>query len=117
MENQEHVDSATLTMLQEILEDGFAGLLQTFISDTAERLVQLQSALESQDCDSVRRGAHSIKGSASNLGAHKLAGFASELEAKGRDEDLSGTENLLDNIRSEYQEVEVIMQGILKDIE
>lgn len=117
MDNQEHVDSATLSMLKEILEDGFANLLETFIKDSNDRIEQLHDVLKDKDCDGIRRNAHSIKGSASNLGANILAGLASELEIKGRDEDLSGAEITFEKIRNEYSQVEKVMQTMLKDME
>lgn len=117
MDNQEHVDAATLSMLKEILEDGFAGLLETFIKDSSERIEQLRGVLEAKDCDGIRRNAHSIKGSASNLGANALASLASDLEIKGRDEDLSGADMLLEKIRSEFSQVEDVMQNMLKEME
>jgi len=117
MDNQDHVDSATLSMLKEILEDGFPGLLETFIKDTSDRIETLQGELEGKDYDGIRRSAHSVKGSASNLGANALASLASALEIKGRDGDSSDVGPLLENIRNEFSQVEKVMQDMLKEME
>jgi PAS domain S-box-containing protein len=55
-------------------------LLQTFCSATAQSLEQLQQAIASQNCADIKRIAHFVKGSASNLGILSIAAIANDLE-------------------------------------
>ncbi|MBD2177656.1 response regulator [Pseudanabaena sp. FACHB-1998] len=55
-------------------------LLQTFCSATVESLEQLQQAIASQNWVEIKRVAHFIKGSASNLGILSMAAIANDLE-------------------------------------
>jgi HPt (histidine-containing phosphotransfer) domain-containing protein len=44
---------------------------------------QIHQAVSEGNAEKLRRGAHQLKGSASNLGAHQLAGLCSKLEKRG----------------------------------
>lgn len=79
-----HVDHDVLASLQEIMEDNYPVLLDTFLVDSAERLVQLQKAAADSEANAdrerVSQAAHSFKGSSSNMGAARLADLCSQLE-------------------------------------
>jgi HPt (histidine-containing phosphotransfer) domain-containing protein len=110
MTDQQHLDMATLEMLQEILEDGFAGLLETFIADSEAKIASLRSGLEDGDADLVRRSAHSLKGSSSNLGANTMVALSQQIEDQARDDNLSGLETLVEQLDAEFQVVSRLMQ-------
>ena len=61
-----HLDRDVLSALQEVMEDGYPELLDTFLADAEERLSLLR---EADDADQVGAAAHSLKGSSSNMGA------------------------------------------------
>ena len=60
-----HVDSHVLATLREVMEDEFALLLDTFLSDSDERLRLLRQAQAQGDAQAMRMAAHSFKGSCS----------------------------------------------------
>jgi HPt (histidine-containing phosphotransfer) domain-containing protein len=68
-------------LLKELFDELFAML--------PECLEQIDSAAENGDADTVRRAAHSLKGSAANLSAKALAGLAFRIEELGREKRLS----------------------------
>ena len=68
-----HLDSAVLATLQDVMEGEYPALLDTFLTDSEERVRLLRQALHSDQSESLRRAAHSFKGSCSNMGATLLA--------------------------------------------
>lgn len=112
MKDQLHIDMATLEMLQEVLEGGFAGLLETYMEDSSEKVECLKAGMSQADSDLVRRSAHSLKGSSSNLGANALAELCLNVEQQAREANLEGLEEVVSQIEAEHQAV----VGIMKDI-
>ena len=111
--NTAHVDEETLNMLKEVMEDGFATLLETFIDDSKIRIVALRQAFGAGDAEEVRRAAHSLKGSSSNLGANQLVALCLHVENSGRDGNLDGLEEEIIKIEQEYQTVADIMKKMV----
>ena len=111
-----HVDAATLSMLQDVLEDGFANLLETFLQDSSAKLQGLREALAAEDADGLRRNAHSLKGSSSNLGALQLADLSREVEQLAREGQIDGIGELLAQLDTEYQAVAAVMQERLAQL-
>lgn len=113
MNAQNHVDMDTLNMLKEVMEDGFCTLLETYIDDSKVRIEEIKTALSGSDADSVRRAAHSLKGSSGNLGATNMAALCLQVEEKGREGNLDDLDAALVNIETEYLQVVEIMQSML----
>jgi HPt (histidine-containing phosphotransfer) domain-containing protein len=113
MNDSSHVDTDTLNMLKDIMEDGFANLLQTFIDDSKLRIDELRQALNESNADGVRRAAHSLKGSSGNLGANSLAALCLTVESQSKDGDLNGLDAELKKIEQEYQQVVNVMTALL----
>lgn len=109
----EHVDMDTLNMLKEIMEDGFSALLETYISDSEVRVNELRESLAAGDSETVRRSAHSLKGSSGNLGANQMAALCLHVEDSAKEERLDGLDVEVEKISSEYQAVKAIMQSLL----
>ncbi|MGH1472224.1 MAG: Hpt domain-containing protein [Cellvibrionaceae bacterium] len=109
----EHVSMTTLTMLKDVMEDGFNELINMYVSDSQARIEALHTAYSAQDCDSVRREAHSLKGSSGNIGAGIMAELTKQVEQKGRDENLEGVEDLISQIEAEYKALTVTLTGML----
>ena len=78
----QHLNYDALNALKEVMEDDFGFLIETFIQDSNDRLAQLHELIGSNEADSIRRAAHSFKGSCSNLGALRLASLCAFVERK-----------------------------------
>lgn len=100
---EQHIDHKVLSDLQEVMEDGYLQLLQTFLEDSEKRLGQLHGA---KDAHELGLAAHSFKGSSSNMGAVGLAALCSLLEERVRQQPLYGIEDLINRIDREYVEVQ-----------
>ncbi|MBO9550238.1 Hpt domain-containing protein [Pseudomonas sp.] len=103
-----HIDHKVLSDLQEVMEDGYLQLLETFLEDSERRLSQLH---EAKSADELGMAAHSFKGSSSNMGAVGLAQLCQQLEERVRVRPLYGIEDLINRIDQEYVEVQRFYRG------
>jgi HPt (histidine-containing phosphotransfer) domain-containing protein len=94
-----HLDRDVLSALQEVMEDEYPMLLDTFLADAEERLVLLH---KTDDAQQLMNAAHSFKGSSSNMGAVRLAELCHELEQRAKHKNLSGVEKLVGEINGEF---------------
>lgn len=99
----ESVNKDMLNELKLLMEEDFHILIETYITDSDERLKALQVAISSQDCGEVRELAHSFKGSSANLGAQPLADICFKLETMGRESSLAGADDVYSRLKAEYQ--------------
>ena len=97
-----HMDPKVVNALRDVMEGGFADLLDTLLSDSEERLGQLHNAREACDLTLV---AHSFKGSSSNMGAIRLAHLCGLLEERAQKKQLAEIQELVIKIDDEYQMV------------
>ncbi|CAI8815686.1 MULTISPECIES: Hpt domain-containing protein [Pseudomonas] len=97
-----HIDRKVLSDLQEVMEDGYLYLLETFLDDSEKRLSQLH---EAKNADELAHAAHSFKGSSSNMGALALAELCRQLEDRVNNGPLQGIEDLINQIDREYSAV------------
>jgi len=103
-----HIDHKVLSDLQEVMEDGYLQLLETFLEDSERRLSQLH---EAKSADELGMAAHSFKGSSSNMGAVGLAQLCQQLEQRVKARPLYGIEDLINQIDQEYLEVKGFYRG------
>lgn len=78
-------------------------LLDIFVEDFQEKKDQLAEAIVRKDSNQIRRLAHALKGSCANISAHQLSLVLLELEIKGKNEDLSGTTALLEDVNKKFE--------------
>ncbi len=106
-----HLDSAVQAALQDVMEAEYPVLLDTFLSDSEERLRLLQQALSQGDGQGLRLAAHSFKGSCSNMGAPLLAALCKQLEEAGRRQLLDQAGELLEQIEREFAIVRILFKS------
>ncbi|SFB01583.1 HPt (histidine-containing phosphotransfer) domain-containing protein [Azotobacter beijerinckii] len=107
----EHLDPSVLAMLQEVMEDEYPVLLDTFLSDSEDRLQALRQAHEVRDAEALRRAAHSFKGSCGNLGATLLAELCRQLEESARAGDLAPLPALLEQAEREFAIIRTLIES------
>ena len=107
------INKDTIEELKMLMEDDFSILIETFITDSDERVDSLKSAIESMDANSVREIAHGFKGSSSNLGAVRLSEVSFELESMGRDNCLDNAPVKYDELLNAYSEVREYFNSLL----
>lgn len=110
---EDHLDIGALQDLKEIMEGEFETLVNTFISDSSNKVQELGEILQARDTDALRKVAHSLKGSSSNVCAFRLSEFARQLEMMGKEEKLDGAEHILANLAEEFSQVSDILTNNL----
>jgi len=109
----ETINKAMIEELRELMEDDFPLLIETFLTDSDQRLSDLIKAQSVSDATQIRELAHGFKGSASNLGAEALANISYEAESMGRENELDGVEDVIARLSKEYQQVKEYFQSLL----
>jgi signal transduction histidine kinase/HPt (histidine-containing phosphotransfer) domain-containing protein/ActR/RegA family two-component response regulator len=71
------------------------GIVDSFLSETPVRVARMRQAIGEGDGGSLNFTAHVFKGSAAQLGARRLAEACAELEERGRDGNLDGSQEEL----------------------
>lgn len=94
-----HLNIDVLIALEDVMEDEYPTLLETFIADSEERLCVLRKA---ENAAQLIEAAHSFKGSSSNMGATRLAELCGDLEQRAKQKNLFGIEELVGEIDSEF---------------
>ncbi|MCR8921661.1 Hpt domain-containing protein [Dasania sp. GY-MA-18] len=108
----EHLDMESLETLREVMGAEFTHLVETFITDSDMRVTSIAETVNAADADAIRRAAHSLKGSASNMGALSLADLCRRLESMGAESKLEETHDLLEQVRKEYSLVREALQAL-----
>lgn len=105
----QHLSYDALNSLKDVMEDDFNFLIETFIQDSEDRLAKLHELVGGDDFDSIRRAAHSFKGSCSNLGALRLASLCAAAEHKALEKNIASLAADLADIEAEFLIVKQMM--------
>lgn len=101
----QHLNSAMIEQLRELLEDRFDELVDRFVTDGQARVDLLKEASSSLNFDVVYTEAHGLKGSSRNVGADPLGDLCAKLEAQGKAANGEGLEQLFAAIEQEFAAV------------
>jgi two-component system sensor histidine kinase/response regulator len=89
-------------------------MLQEFLDSASGQLKTLEKAAKRGDAGLIEREAHSIKGAAGNLGAKPIADVSLKLELLGRKGDLSGADEVVTRLRTEFKRLEEYVNQTLQ---
>lgn len=103
-----HLNRKMLDDLQEVMEDEYPVLLETFLDDAEDRLRQLR---QPKDAEHLMETAHSFKGSSSNMGAQRLAELCNELEQRAKVASLADLTQLVSEIGTEFSIVRPLYEA------
>ena len=113
MNDKPHLDEEALAELRDVMEDEFDILIQTYISDSRDRIDALHQALSDKDPDVFTKAAHSFKGSSVNIGAPRLGALCLRIERCGREGDLETGRQLMAALEAEFGTVRRLMEEAL----
>lgn len=113
MNDKPHLDEEALAELRDVMEDEFDILIQTYITDSRERIEALHQALSGNDQDAFAKTAHSFKGSSINIGASRLGDLCLKVEKAGREGRLDDARALLPEVEAEFLTVRKLMEESL----
>ena len=75
-----HISIAQFDDLKALLAEDFVALMNTYITDSEQRLLEMATAFHAADNRAGFEAAHSLKGASSNLGAEPLTTLCHELQ-------------------------------------
>ncbi|MCT7955819.1 Hpt domain-containing protein [Laspinema palackyanum] len=87
-------------------------ILQAFVEDAWVSLNLLKNFLALNDYSAFSNQAHQLKGSSANMGLTVIQNIALELDTKGQQQNLYGTEQDLENIEKILNELEDYLSKI-----
>ena len=100
-----HLDQVLLNELRELMEDDFSVLLDAYLMESPTQRQAIETALSDGDVEALRRSAHSLKGSSSNIGASALAGYCRQLEEQAHQADSATLQAMLADLIQEFDAV------------
>ena len=80
-------------------------LLDIFQEDFITKRETLAQAIAQKDFTKIKEVAHSMKGASGNISAKRMHATCLQLEQKAKENDVSGLEDLLKSIDSQFEEV------------
>ncbi|MBL4571208.1 MAG: Hpt domain-containing protein [Alcanivorax sp.] len=104
MQESAILDDEVVSELQDVMGQDFQMLVDSFQRDGAQRLVALQAAHEASDQETLRRQAHSFKGSSGNLGAVRVFDLCMQLENLAREGELEQVSDLLTRLGDAFDQ-------------
>jgi|GEM_PF-527352 len=103
------VDMNALANLRELQRDGepdiLVELIDMFITDVPPRLAAMRQAANTLAAQTLKREAHTLKGSCGNLGARRMAGICARIEALANQSDLTAVPDLLEQLEAEFDRI------------
>jgi HPt (histidine-containing phosphotransfer) domain-containing protein len=107
------LDMTTFEELKQMSgEDFIDELVDTFLEDSPKLVTEMKSALRTNDTDTFRRAAHSLKSNSATFGATRLSEMSRELEVLGKEHRLSEAEKLLPPVEDTLQSVCAELKGL-----
>ncbi|MGD2082506.1 MAG: response regulator [Chromatiales bacterium] len=106
------VDRQIIDELQEVMEDEFRDLLDTYLATAPGFVDQLERAAGAGDSDKMILPAHSLKSSSANVGALRLSELAKEVEHASKQGEGERAAAAFQMIRPEFERVEKELRRI-----
>ncbi len=112
MDAERHLNLEALAELRTVMGEEFSLLVETFASDSVQRIAAIKDAVSAGDAENIRRAAHSFKGSAGNMAAIRLAEFCRQMEELGYAGKVRECVALQDSIVEEYECVKASLASL-----
>jgi two-component system, sensor histidine kinase and response regulator len=114
---QEEVQSESLdyqAALDEFMGDAVVleKVLRGFVENVRQQIPRIRQAGRDQDCEALRKEAHTIKGGAANISAMPLSHYAARLEQLGKQQSIEGFDTLFTHFEKEFARLEQNVNAI-----
>lgn len=84
-------------------------LLQVFVEDTQSHLEAARNAIATNDCKTIEREVHQIKGASANVGAQVMQVLALELEKQAQKQELINPTEIISQLEQHLSQVKALM--------
>jgi HPt (histidine-containing phosphotransfer) domain-containing protein len=106
------IDKAIFEALKQMSGADFMNeLIDAFLEDAPQMIQNMRTALDTNDAESFRRNAHSLKSNAYTFGATELGSLARELESLGKENNLE-VEDRLEVLNKSFERVAEELRGL-----
>ena len=106
------IDKATFEELKQLSGADFINeLIDAFLDDAPNMIQNMQTARDTNDIESFRRNAHSLKSNANTFGATELGVLAKELEFMAKENNLN-IGNRLEVLKEAFDKVAEELKGM-----
>jgi len=92
--------------MRDLFEEDFAELIQTYITDSHQRIVTLRATQAADDNANGFEAAHALKGASANIGATQLVALSDQLQEYCRERKIHQQTALIENISLALQHAE-----------
>jgi len=127
LSGSDHEDSVAGAIDEQVLQqnmasfglskpEAIADLLQSFLEESAGLMRKAADALDAGSTADLAFAAHALRSSSSYLGALQFSQLCSDLEAIALKDDLQQCQPLVQRLQTEYTQVEIALNGILKTL-
>jgi TMAO reductase system sensor TorS len=113
-QSDDPLDRQVLQGLNEVMQEEFTTILESFLQHAPNRLREIESAVIRQDMQALVPPAHSLKSSSANVGASELSDLAKALEAKGRQADTTDLPALYTALRESYRRSKQALRAVIE---
>lgn len=86
-------------------------MIKLYIQETHTRLLSIKSAVSSSDAEMLQREAHALKGSSAEMLADGIRSTALKLESMGRQDSLTGADELVFQLEQNLGELEQLLDS------
>jgi two-component system sensor histidine kinase/response regulator len=93
-------------------EDFLVELVDVYLKDTPNRVVQLRRALDGGDNETFVREAHTLKSSSASVGAMGLSALAKEMESAGRSGKMDTVASEVTRFEEEFALVKAALEAL-----
>ena len=94
--------------------DFLVELIDVYLEDASNRLIQLHAALASGDNETATREAHTLKSSSANVGAMGMSVIAKEIEAAARQGKTDKVAEKAQRMEDDFQLVKAALEAVRK---
>ncbi len=109
------LDQAALDMLLEVVggeRELLEELIDSFLEEAPPLLAKMSAALATDDSNTLRLTAHTLKSSGNDFGATRFAQLCQQLEDLGQNGRVDGSELLVEQIALEYEQVRIALSAV-----
>jgi len=107
------IDKTTFEELKQMSGEDFINeLIDTFLEDAPKMIAEIKSGFATNNADTFRRAAHSMKSNAATFGASHLAALSKELEMLGKENKLNEAGDRLKALDEAYASVRDELKGL-----
>lgn len=100
------IDHEQFEDMRDLFEEDFAELIQTYITDSQQRIVTLRATQAANDNANGFEAAHALKGASANIGATQLVALSDQLQEYCRERKINQQAALIENISLALQHAE-----------